>query len=474
MPPLKDESLGRLAVAPNRVTLLAVGDESATIVSAMRLARDLGFDVATCSGASDALREIGTLRPDAALVDLQRPGTAGIELLRAIREVDSACAVILMASPSDVDSAMQAMRLGALDCLNRPFDVNRLRDALTTVVKGIERRETLLKQDVEAARRFEFQGLIGRSAVMQELFDSFRRLAPHVRAGLITGEAGTGKALAARAVHRVGPRRDRRFVTMDCSTVDEVLFESELLGHQRGAFAGAIETRVGAYEQADGGTLFLDEIGAVPLGVQTKLLSAIETGEVTRMGATDARHVDVRVLAASSRDLRAEVAAGRVRRDLAERLRAIQFAMPPLRERREDIPLLTAAFVEDCAAGRARAVSGTTTAAERVLQHAAWERNVRELKEVIERACSMSDARLLGEREIRAAMTAVSGAAVEREPGEARDGDDPNLLSSAQRRQIERILKRVGGNKTEAARLLGISRRALYRWLERLKLTARK
>jgi DNA-binding NtrC family response regulator len=309
---------------------------------------------------------------------------------------------------------------------------------------------------------------------MQDLFDSFRRLAPHVRAALITGEAGTGKELAARAIHRVGPRRDRRFVTMNCSaTADETLFESELFGHQRGAFAGAVETRVGAFEQADGGTLFLDEIRAVPLAVQPTLLRAIETGEVKRMGSADVRRFDVRVLAATSRDLRAEVAAGRVRRDLFERLRGIQFVLPPLRERREDIQLLTATFIEACVATNGHAaVSGITTAAERALQHAAWEGNVRELKDVIERACSMSDARLLGEREIRAAMAAVSGDSGERRSaGEARGPDDPDLLSSAQRRQIERVLKRVGGNKTEAARLLGISRRALYRWLERLKVT---
>jgi DNA-binding NtrC family response regulator len=472
MPPLKDER--RLAVPLKRVTLLAVSEDPTTLDLTMRLAHGLGFDVVPGSGAPEALQIARGLRPDAVFIDLPRPGAAAIELLRAIRTLDSSCAVILTTARSDVDSAMQAVRLGALGCVPRPVDPERLREPLTTVVKGIERREILMHQDAQTARRFEFHGMIGRSAAMQELFDSLRRLAPHLGAALITGEAGTGKELAARAIHHVSSRHDRRFVVMDCSGgQDEGLFESDLFGHQRGSFAGAVETRVGAIEQANGGTLFLDEIAGLPPGVQSKLLHAMESGEAARMGASEAQRVDVRVLAGSRRDLRAEVAAGRVRRDLFERLRSAQFALPPLRARREDIPLLTAAFVEEFAGTNSYAASGITTGAERLLQQAAWERNVRELREVVEQACSMGDGRLLGEAEVRAAMTAVSGGPVEPGRGETRDADDPDLLSNAQRRQIERVLKRVGGNKTEAARLLGISRRALYRWLERLKLTPR-
>ena len=260
-------------------------------------------------------------------------------------------------------------------------------------------------------------------------------------------------------------------MTVGCSAGDDTLFESELFGHQRGAFAGAIEATAGAFEQADGGTLFLDEVAAVPRGLQPKLLRAIVTGEAQPIGSKDARRFDVRVVAATSRDLRAEVAAGRFRRDLYERLHAVHFAIPPLRQRREDIPLLTAAFVEDHGARTERAVFGLTTAAERALQQARWAGNVRELKDVIERACSTSGSRLLGEREILAAMGASADPA---EAAAARDAEHPDLLSSAQRRQIESVLQRVGGNKTEAARLLGISRRALYRWLERLGLAPRK
>jgi DNA-binding NtrC family response regulator len=474
MQPLTDQPLRRFAIPPKRVTLLAVAEDPSTLELTIRLAHGLGLDVVPCSGAPEALQLARGLRPDAVFVDVQRPAGAAIDLLRAIRDVDSSCAVILTTARSDNDSTIQALKLGALDCVPSPIDAERLRDPLTTVIKSIERREILLNQDAQSARRFEFHGMIGRSAAMQDLFDSFRRLAPHVRAALITGEAGAGKELAARAIHQLGPRRDRRFVVVDCACErDEIVFESELFGHQRGSFAGAIETRVGAFEHADGGTLFLSEIGGLPPGVQAKLLRALETGEVTRIGAADAQRVDVRVLAATSSDLRAEVAVGRMRRDLWERLRGILFALPPLRARREDIPLLTATFIEEFASTSSYAASGITTGGERLLQHAAWEGNVRELRDVIERACAMSDRRLLGEREVRAAMAAVSGDSSNTGLGETRDTDDPDLLSNAQRRQIERVLKRVGGNKTEAARLLGISRRALYRWLERLKLAPR-
>jgi DNA-binding NtrC family response regulator len=468
MPALREESRHPIT-APRRVTLLTVGDDPSALDAVERSARDLGFDVVR-RGASDALLETRALRPDAAFVDLQVP-TAGLDMLRAIRDVDSSCGIVLVTGRMEAEATTDALRHGALVCLARPLHADRLRDSFTTIAAGIERRETLLRHDARAARQFEFQGIVGRSAAVQELVDGLRRFGPHVRVALITGESGTGKELAARALHASGPRRERRFVTVGCSAGDDTLFESELFGHQRGAFAGAIEVTAGAFEQADGGTLFLDEVAAVPRGLQPKLLRAMFTGEVQRIGSKGAQRFDVRVVAATSRDLRAEVAAGRFRRDLYERLHAVHLAIPPLRQRREDIPLLTATFIEDHGARTSRAVSGLTTAAERALQQARWAGNVRELKDVIERACSTSRSRLLDEREILAAMGASGDPA---KAAASRDAEHPDLLSSAQRRQIESVLQRVGGNKTEAARLLGISRRALYRWLERLALAPRK
>ena len=258
---------------------------------------------------------------------------------------------------------------------------------MTGVCKGIERRERLLQVDADVAHTFAFCGMIGRSPAMQELFDAIRRFAPHVRTVLVTGETGTGKELVARALHTLGARADQRFVTVNCSAVVEGLFESELFGHQRGAFTGATDNKVGLFEHADHGTLFLDEIGELPLAIQAKLLRAVEYGDVQRVGSLDATHVDVAVIAATNRDLRADAADGRFRSDLYYRLSVMELRLVPLRERREDIPYLAAVLIGEIADRLKRPLTGMTAAAERMLLEAPWPGNVRELRNVIERAC---------------------------------------------------------------------------------------
>jgi DNA-binding NtrC family response regulator len=463
-------------MTPPRPTLLAIDDEPGVLAEIDRFATSLHFNVVCHAGGRRALALVSEVRPDAVIVDLRMPGMDGLEMVRAVREIDPGCAVVLMTGQPSVDSAIEAVRVGALDYLTKPLDLNRLRELLMTVQKSIERRETLLQIDADLARKFEFQGMIGRSAAMQELFDSIRRFAPHVRTALISGETGTGKELVARALHRVGPRKDRRFITVNCSAVVETLFESELFGHQKGAFTGAIDAKTGLFEHADGGTLFLDEVGELPLSLQPKLLRAVEYGEVQRVGSLQTRTVDTRVIAATNRDLRTEVAAGRFRSDLFYRLSVMEIRLPPLAQRAEDISLLTAAFVKESAARMGREITGVTTAAERILQRAAWEGNVRELRNVIERACLLTDGRILTDRDVSAAMHATSpdGSAPQalRAESAGRPAGDEDLLSTAQRDQIDRVLKRANGNKSEAARLLGISRRSLYRWLDRLDLSA--
>ena len=460
-------------------TLLVIDDEPGMLALVERFAHGLGFNVVCHHGGRGALDHIPEVRPDVVIVDLQMPEMSGLEVLRAIRQLEPECAVVLMTAHASVDSAIEAVKLGALDYLTKPLDFSRLRDLLTTVRRGIERREKLLRLDADVARQFEFQGMIGRSTAMQDLFDSIRRLAPHVRTVLITGETGTGKELVARAFHKIGPRRDKRFLTVNCSAVVDTLFESELFGHQRGSFTGATETKVGVFEHADGGGLFLDEVGELPLTLQPKLLRAVEYGEVQRVGSLETKRVDVRLIAATNRDLRAECAAGRFRSDLFFRLSMMEITLPPLRERREDIPLLTAAFVKEFAARLDRPLTGVTTAAERALQEAPWSGNIRELRNVIERACLLTESRILSEREIRSAMTGASapfsppvpvargmmlvpgptnipGVPAERAfEGPGFPASDERLLSTAQRTQIDRVLKLSGGNKTEAARMLG-------------------
>ena len=264
--------------------LLVVDDEPSVLKVVERFARLQGFEVVIRSSGEEALACFADVKPDVALIDLRMSGLTGIDVLRVIRAADPECEVILMTGNATVDTAIDAVKSGALDYLAKPLDFDRLRELLVTVREKIGRRERLLEVDAVLAKQFEFYGMIGRSPAMQDLFDLIRRLAPHVRTVLIVGETGTGKELVARALQKLGPRRDRRFVTVNCSAVVETLFESELFGHVRGAFTGATETKVGLFEHADGGTLFLDEAGELPLTLQAKLLRAVEQGEVQRVG----------------------------------------------------------------------------------------------------------------------------------------------------------------------------------------------
>ena len=445
--------------------LLAIDDEPAILTIVERFGRQMGFEVETRTNPAAALAELSKLDPDVAVVDLQMPELGGLDVLKAIRQANPECHVILLTGNPTIDTAIEAVKLGARDYLQKPIDFGRLGRLLSEVVDGMRRRERLQRVEADVAADFECEGMIGRSTVMQELFDSLRRYAPHMRTVLVTGETGTGKELVAKALHRLGPRRAKRFITVNCSAVVETLFESELFGHLRGAFTGATEAKVGLFEHAEGGTLFLDEAGELPLSVQAKLLRAVEYGEVQRVGSVETRRVDVNVIAATNRDLRAEAAAGRFRTDLFYRLSTIEIAIPPLRDRREDIPYLAARFVRECSARVSRPITGMTQAAERLLFNAPWPGNIRELRNVLERACILSEAGMITERDLSSALTtrpAVRTADTDEAP------DD--RLSTLQRRQVERVLEETGGNKSEAARRLGISRRALYRRIDEMNL----
>jgi two-component system response regulator HydG len=287
---------------------------------------------------------------------------------------------------------------------------------------------------------------------------------------LITGETGTGKELVARALHRSGPRSGKRFVAINCSAVVETLFESELFGHCRGAFTGATDNKPGLFEVANGGTLFLDEIGELPAVMQAKLLRVLETGEVQRVGSVSPVKVDVHVIAATNRDLRAESTAGRFRSDLFYRLNVVELSVPALRQRREDIPYLTAAFIRESATRLNKKITGLTPSAERSLTSGAWDGNVRELRNVVERACILADSEFISERDFTSSLSQAAALAQPvavvplRDPGEA--GGTTDTLSAVERDHIMDVLARAGGNKAKAARMLGLDRRSLYRRLE--------
>ncbi|HLG56133.1 MAG TPA: sigma-54 dependent transcriptional regulator [Vicinamibacterales bacterium] len=448
-----------------RPRLLVVDDDRAILTLVGSVALGEGFDVATTVDGADALQQLSTRPADLVLVDLRMPGVTGLEVLKAIRDVNPRSRVVLMSGHATIDSAVTAVKLGAMDYLTKPFDLQRLRQLLSVIRIDTDERRAVLMLEGDVAKHLEFCGMIGRGPAMQDVFELIRRLAPHARTAIVTGETGTGKELAVHALHTLGPRSAKRLVTVNCSAVVETLSESELFGHVRGAFTGAAEAKTGLFETADGATLFLDEVGELPLAVQAKLLRVIENGEVQRVGSVETRKVDVRLIAATNRDLRAEVAIGRFRGDLYYRLNIAEVALPPLRDRREDIPYLTAAFVRSCAQRFGKALSGLTPGAERRLADAQWEGNVRQLRNVIERGCMLADGEFITEANLSTSMTQASTRPAE--PVAIQRRDLPAPLIEIEREHIIKTLDQVRGNKAVAARLLGISRRAFYRQLER-------
>jgi DNA-binding NtrC family response regulator len=454
-----------------RPLLLVLDDEATVLRMVERFAARSGFDVVTCTTGAEAMRALMRRPADLAMIDVRMPDVNGLDLLRQIRSSVPGCEVILMSAYAAVDSAVEAIKLGAREYLTKPFDFDRLRRMLTDIRLELERRAQIVALESQAARPLEFCGMLGRSAAMQDVFSLIQRLAPHAQGVLITGETGTGKALAAKAFHTIGSRRTQPFVTINCSAVDDTLVERELFGQVRGTFSGAIESKAGAFEAAHEGTLFLDEVGELPMSVQAKLLRVLEHGEVQRVGSLQRKRVDVTVIAATNRDLRGEVAAGRFRGDLFYRLNAVEVNLPRLRDRREDIPYLTAVFMRDCAVRMRKIIHGCTPAAERLLYGARWDGNVRELKNVVERGCMLTDGTLVSERELvgvfgpDAPAAALSRSAVA--GVQERRADAPAPLDALERAHILDVLRQVNGNRMAAAKVLGISRRALYRRLDR-------
>jgi two-component system response regulator HydG len=460
-----------MQLMPQHPKLLVVDDDPQILDLIERFGENAGFEVESCPGGREALERVAHQRVDVAVIDLRMPDVGGLEVLRAIREIDPDCQTILMSGGATIDNAVEAVKLGAVDCLTKPFDFNRLKALLADVKKEAAQRGRLLAAEQEIVKNSEFCGMVGRSPLTQELFALIRRLAPHVRTALITGETGVGKELVARAVYQSGSRRHKKFVAINCSAIAESLFESELFGHNKGAFTGATDNKAGVFEFADGGTIFLDEIGELPLPAQAKLLRVLESGEVQRVGCVESRRVDVRVIAATNRDLRKEVEAGRFRADLYYRLNVAEIAVAPLRERREDIPYLTAAFIREMSSRLGKRIVGMTPAAEKRFTEAKWDGNVRELRNVIERACIMTDGEFITEREL--ASSVVWSASPPRSvtiPDSMPSSDGEQSLSRLERERIREVLEQTGGNKMTAARILGLSRRALYRRLERYRL----
>ena len=352
-----------------------------------------GLDIWTASDPEEGLDLIFQKHPQIVLTDLVMPKMSGLELLERIVNFDPAIEVILMTAHYSTESAVEAIRKGASDYLNKPISVPALRERFRTMIEEIQRRQRAFELQDELRDSAQFERIIGNSAAMWQLFSRIRRIAPHFRTVLITGPTGCGKELVSQALHRLSPGSSGNLVVVNCSAVVETLFESELFGHVKGSFTGATGDKIGLVEHASGGTLFLDEIGDMPLGTQAKLLRTIQNQEVQRVGSLQARKVNVRVIGATHRDLRAMIREGRFREDLYYRLSMVELRVPSLAEHKEDLPLLARHFIDKFSKQFNKPIRGMTQRASIALSRYDWPGNVRELENVIGHACMMALAR---------------------------------------------------------------------------------
>jgi DNA-binding NtrC family response regulator len=442
--------------------ILVAEDEDLMRAIVARLLEDAGYRVAAVASAEEALAAFASEDVAVTLTDIRMSGMDGLALLDRIKDVDSEALVVVMTAYSSVDSAVAALRKGAYDYVTKPF-VNE--DLLQAVKNALRQRELFrenraLRRELE--RRYSFSEIIGTSDALQSVFRLVEKVAATNTNVLIQGESGTGKELVARAVHHNSPRADRPFVAVNCGALPESLLESELFGHTKGAFTGAAASRPGLFRAAEGGTVFLDEVGEVSQATQVRLLRAVEEHEVTPLGSNTPARFDARIICATNRDLEREVSEGRFREDLFYRLNVIEIHLPPLRERREDIPLLVRHFVTRTAREQGREEKPVDARAMSALINYAWPGNVRELQNAVERAFTLSESRIDLEHLPPRVREAAGEADAMRDP----DGLRPTL-AEVERRYIFETLASVNQDKARAANILGIDLSTLYRKLKR-------
>jgi DNA-binding NtrC family response regulator len=444
------------AAAEASVSLLIIDDNSSSLELLSEALAQSGLEIFTASDPEEGLDLFCDRRPHIVLTDLVMPTMSGMAVLERIMEVDPATDVILMTAHYAAESAVEAIQKGASDYLNKPVPLVTLRERIGKLVEEARKRQLCFQLEDELRASSDFEGIIGRSPLMWEMFSRIRRVAPYYRSLLITGETGTGKDLAARAIHNLSPVASGRYVVLNCSAVVETLFESELFGHVKGSFTGATQDKPGLFEHAHGGTLFLDEIGDMPIGTQAKLLRVLQNREVQRVGALRAHQVDVRVIAATNHDLRAAVTERRFREDLYYRLSMVEIQMPRLTERKEDLPLLQRHFVARFAAQYGKEIRGLTQRARvRLAQHS-WPGNVRELENVIGYAAMMTMTDLIDVPDLHEYLQAPPGhKELSATPPPVLEADS---FGAQERLLVMRALESAGGNQTEAARILRISR----------------
>jgi DNA-binding NtrC family response regulator len=448
--------------SPGMLKLLAIDDDAQNLeMIRSALARD-GLEILTTQEPEEGFEIFLRARPRIVLLDLVMPKISGIELLERIVSVDPGVDAILITAHYSAESAVEAIQKGASDYLTKPLEIEKLRSRIGNLLADAELRKKTLRLDQELIDAYQFEGMVGRSPLMLEVFAKIRRIAPHFGTVLVTGATGTGKELVARALHRLSPASRGPFVVCNCSALVESLVESELFGYVRGAFTGATQDKVGMFEHADGGTIFLDEIGELAPAAQAKLLRVLQNRQVQRVGSLTPRNIDVRVIAATHRNLKTMVREGQFREDLYYRLAVVEIPLPVLANRREDLPLLERYFIEKFSTEYNKPIAGLVRRAQTRLATYPWPGNIRELENVIGNSCMMADGNLI---DINDLPERLRGPLNEELPG-----DEAFLsLDELQRRHILRVLEGVGGNKARAAEVLGIGRATIYQLLSRMK-----
>jgi len=449
-------------------TLLIVDDEKNTR-DGLRNALEDQFEVYVAADIAGALSAIEGDPPDVLITDLRLAGENGMDLIDKVLQLPKPPVCIMMTAYGSVDTAVEAMRRGAYDFVTKPVNIDRLEILIQRAIKDRDlRRENVeLRQQVE--KRTGLENMIGSSPVMVEVFDTLRQVAPSRATVLVQGETGTGKELAAKAIHHLSPRAHKKFIAVHCKAFSSQLLESELFGHEKGAFTGAFERRMGRFEQANGGTLFLDEIGEIDENTQVKLLRALGERTFERVGGNQTIQSDVRLVAATNKDLAKLVAEGKFRDDLYFRLNVVQITMPPLRQRKEDIPLLVQSFLKEASKENSKPLRELAPEAAACILNHDWPGNVRELRAAIEHAVVMCTTARIGVRDLPASVRQRTNVVSPAQPDS--QTDDGLNLHQTEQTLILRALEESGGNRTEAAERLGISRRTLHRRLRDLKIS---
>jgi DNA-binding NtrC family response regulator len=433
--------------------LLVVDDEAHARNTLAVLLEDEGYDVDTATDAFKALAKVEENAPDLVLTDLQMPGMSGVDLLRKLRERSDDLVVVLMTAHGDVQTAVSAMRDGAADYLTKPLDMTELSLVIAREMERLKLRREAGTLRARLAERYSFDSILGNAPPMQAVFKAVAQVAPSKASVLITGESGTGKELIAAALHQRSPRAHGPFVKLHCAALAETVLESELFGHERGSFTGAAGRREGRFAQANGGTLFLDEIGEISPAVQVKLLRFLQEREFERVGGNETLRVDVRVITATNRNLKEEVARGRFREDLYYRLNVINIELPALRERASDIPLLASHFLRKFSKENDKTIDSFDEAALAAIAAYSWPGNVRELENVVERAVVLSNGPRITLAELPPNLTPARPTDSIRIPG--------STFDEVERHLILKTLESTGGSTAEAAEILGISIRKI-------------